>query len=234
MLLLLLLILCYPLAGQKFMDIKDKTFNLGAKIGFNSSFPVINSLAIDGVEAENIHVQYKVGYMASFFCRVNIEKFFIQPSISWQMFRGNLNFITPVKETSSNVPNMKNPLVELEMKSRTLEVPVLIGYNLVKEKPYGLSLMAGPVFKYNYKVDYATLFDEQSNKYANDSTPFGINIAAGIGVTIGRLLLDFTYEFGLNEVRSNFTDKSSPTPVEGHIFIDKRTNVMSFALGFLF
>ena len=40
--------------AQSFMRFEDKAFNFGAKVGFNATFPVINSLSINGKEAENI------------------------------------------------------------------------------------------------------------------------------------------------------------------------------------
>ncbi len=38
--------------AQSFMRFEDKAFNFGAKVGFNATFPVINSLSINGKEAE--------------------------------------------------------------------------------------------------------------------------------------------------------------------------------------
>ena len=110
----------------------------------------------------------------------------------------------------------------------------MIGYYLVKEGPYALSLMVGPKFRYNYKLRYTTHFSEVTNEYINDNTPFGIGIATGLGVSIWRLFFEFTYEFGLNQIESDFKDKSSQSPVERNISLDKRTNMMSFSLGFLF
>ena len=49
--------------AQSFMRFEDKAFNFGAKVGFNATFPVINSLSINGKEAENIDIEYKVGYL---------------------------------------------------------------------------------------------------------------------------------------------------------------------------
>lgn len=37
--------------AQSFMRFEDKAFNFGAKVGFNATFPVINSLSINGKEA---------------------------------------------------------------------------------------------------------------------------------------------------------------------------------------
>lgn len=226
--------ICLTASAQKFMQIHDKAFNFGASVGFNTTFPVINSLTIDGTEAKDVRLQYKVGYLASVFCRVNIERFFIQPSLAWYDSEGEMYFNLPSPDGS-----VTNEITDLEAKDRltmhtkSLEMPIMIGYSLVKEGPYGLSLMVGPKIKYNYKVKYTSNFSDSLHEYTSESTPWGVNIRTGVGVSIWRLFFDFVYEFGLNQVESDFNDKS-PSSTRHDIRIDKRTNVMSFSLGFLF
>lgn len=235
-LVLVLLQFCFPSGAQKFISIQDKSFNYGAKIGFNAGFPIVNSLTIDGVETENVRLQYKVGYQASIFCRVNIERFFIQPSLGWYRTEGDIRFSIP-SQVGLSLGQPDDPalaLDQLQIKTSGVGLPVLIGYHLVKEGPYGLSLMAGPKLNYHYKVRYTSNFSNTPREYINDSTPFGVNIVTGLSVSIWRLFLDFTYEFGLNHVESDFKDMSSFSPIEGNIQIDKRTNAMSFSLGVLF
>lgn len=233
-LLLLLSIFVIAVRAQSFIHIEDKAFNFGAKVGFNSTFPVVNSLTIDNIEAENIRLQYKVGYQASIFCRINIDRFFIQPDLSWSLTEGDILFTLPAEAMPNALSNVIKGNDHLKLKSSSLDLPVMIGYYLVKEGPYALSVMAGPKFKYNYKVRYTTHFSDITNEYINDSTPFGIGVATGLGVSIARLFFEFTYEFGINQIESDFKDKSSQQPVERTISIDKRTNMMNFSLGFLF
>lgn len=233
-LLLFVLLLSLSAQAQNFIHIEDKMFNFGAKVGFNSTLPVINSLKIDDVEAEDIRVQYKVGYQASAFCRININRFFIQPDLSWYRTEGDIRFSLPETTETNGAGSAIKSSDQLKLKSSSLEMPVMIGYYLVKEGPYALSMMVGPKFKYNYKVRYTTRFSEVTNEYINDSTPFGIGIATGLGVSIARLFFEFTYEFGINTIESDFKDRSSLKPVGRNISIDKRTNMLSFSLGFLF
>lgn len=222
--------------AQSFMRFEDKAFNFGAKVGFNATFPVINSLSINGKEAENIDIEYKVGYLAAVFCRVNIERFFLQPSFSWHRSEGNIRFSIPQSLPENNMMSNTSATTDLlMMKTSSLEVPIMVGYNLVKKGPYGLSLMVGPKLKYNYKIAYTVESSTTHVEYVNDNTPFGVNIATGVGVSIGRLFFDFVYEFGLNQVESDFEKVNNPVPeINYDINIDKRTNVMSMSLGLLF
>lgn len=213
---------------------QNATFNWGAKIGFNSILPVINSFVVEDVVIENSRVEYKVGYMAAFFCRVNIERFFVQPSISWHNNESDVYFSYPREFAGSevNAPNgMKD---QLNLKIRSLELPILIGYNIVKEKPFGLSIMAGPKVKYNYKIRYKSNLEDFQYEYTSDDTAYRINLVAGIGVTLWNLFFDFTYDIGLNYKEKNFRRVDDDTPMPGNMMFDKRLNMMGFSLGLLF
>ena len=45
--------------------------------------------------------------------------------------------------------------------------------------------MFGPNIKYNYKTRYSTDMTDRPREFEDDNTPFGISIAAGLGVSIG-------------------------------------------------
>ena len=67
------------------------------------------------------------------------------------------------------------------------------------------------------------------------TTPRSSQYRYGRRVSIGRLFFDFVYEFGLNQVESDFEKVNNPVPeINYDINIDKRTNVMSISLGVLF
>lgn len=97
---------------------------------------------------EDIRLQYKVGYQAAAFARVNIDRFYIQPSLAWQYTEGDIRFNIP--QTESSLPDGTNTQMpigknRITYKSATLEVPVMVGYYLVKEGPYALSRCSAPI-----------------------------------------------------------------------------------------
>ncbi len=231
-----LILSCTLMEAQNIMRIENKMFNVGAKVGFNATFPIINSLSINGQEAEEINMEYKIGYLASFFCRINIERFFLQPGISWSRSEGDIRFTIP--QDMTNASSAGEELASsnrLGIQTNSIEMPIMVGFNWVKSGPYGLSVMVGPKLKYNYDNAYSLESSTTQIDYANENTPFGVNIAAGVGVNIGRLFFDFIYEFGLNQMESEFERIDNPLPETNYdITIDKRTNMMSISLGFLF
>lgn len=236
-LLLWMLPLCLSAFAQEFIKIEEKAFNWGGEIGVNAAIPVVKSLTIDDREMEDIRLQYQVGYQAALFSRINIDRFYLQPSLVWRYTEGDIRFNIPQEEnslpegTDTPTPIGRN---RITYKSATIEIPVMVGYYLIKEAPYALSVMFGPNAKYNYKTRYSTDLTDSPREFEDDNTPFSISLAAGLGVSIGRLFLDFSYEFGLNEVASDFREIGTGTQPKGALSIEKRTNIMSFSLGFLF
>lgn len=237
-LILLILPFCFTANAQKFIEIEDKAFNWGGKVGVNAALPIVKSLTIDDQEMEDIRLQYKVGYQAAAFARVNIDRFYIQSSLAWQYTEGDIRFNIP--RTGNNLPNETNIPISIgksriAYKSATLEMPVMVGFYLVKESPYALSMMFGPNIKYNYKTRYSTNMTDSPREFEDDNTPFRISISTGLGVSIWRLFFDFNYEFGLNEITSNFHEiGETKSNRKGTLNIEKRTNIMNFSLGFLF
>lgn len=230
------LVFCFLAGAQGLMHVENKAFNIGVKVGLSSTLPIVNSLSINGEEVGDIDVEYRVGYMATAFFRLNIKRFFFQPGLSWHHSEENIWYTTSESETdalaSGNTAHADNLL---RMKTHALELPLMVGYNLVKEDIYGLSLVVGPKVKYNYKKSYTVESALSEVEFVSDNTPVCVTIALGLGVSIGRLFLDFAYDFGLNQVESEFIQANDSDSETGTaINIDKRTNEMSFSLGLLF
>lgn len=236
-LLLLLVSFCMPMYPQKLIQFKEKTFMWGAKVGFTSSFPIVTSLTINDVEAENIRMQYKVGYEAATFARINIYKFFLQPSFLWRHYENEIHFDlsnnanTTLDQSYDAITQGEN---QITYNSSSIDFPFLIGFYAVKEAPYTLSLMIGPNVQYIYKKNYSTYFTDSPLAYVDDNTPINVDIATGTSVSIGRLFFDFKYEFGINQIKSKFTGKNEQTSTTNHVILKRRTNAMSFSLGFVF
>lgn len=121
------------------------------------------------------------------------------------------------------------------MEAKSINAPILIGYNLVREDPYGLSFMIGPKFRYNYNNLYTYGHGDNTEYFQSTGSPYGISITTAIGVNIGRLFFDFMYDFGINRTETEFQTQDSPIPTSNtNLLVSKRVNSMSISLGFLF
>jgi len=233
-LLLLLSFFAFTLQSQVKTE-KQKEFNFGLNLGFNASFPIVNSLTIDGVAAENVNLQYKVGYLVSAFCRINMNRFFIQPGVSLHHSEGNINYSLPddllLTDFKSAVPYSSE---RLNISTYSIETPVLIGFNLVKEYPYSLSFQAGPKIKYTYSSEYTPGVNPESLELINENSPYGVNAMAGVSFSIWRMFFDFYYEYGITQTTTDFKNQLSPLPYKSTMQLENRTNKMSFSFGVLF
>lgn len=218
---------------------QGKVFNWGAKIGFNSVLPVINSFIVDNVEIgkDNRRVEYSVGYMGALFCRLNFDRFFIQPGLSLHKNVSDIYFRFPEESDVSGSLNEGSLRMDKRMNLRmySADLPIMIGYSVIKEAPFGLSVMAGGKFRYGYKYNIrytsSTNFREE---YVSDDNRFRVNLVGGVGVTLWQLFFDFTYEVGLNHRESKFKEVNDNQFLPTNLILDKRLNMMGFSLGFLF
>lgn len=233
----ILLLSVLSLSAQTIMQHHDKPFDVSFRVGFNSTMPIIHRLQMDGIDLTNTEIHYKVGYLAAMTFSVNINRFTLQPSVSWYHKEAEIEFTgTPREEISSNnaVYDENLQVYNLQLESQSVEVPILIGYQLVKEDPYGLSLKFGAKGIYRYKTNNHCTGSSLQITHEKDNSPYSLHFVSAINMTIGRLFLDFSYEFGLHNTRSDFTYLDPTTSESGTLMLERRNNVLSFSLGAVF
>lgn len=229
-----LLLACLSGSAQNILQNYDKPYNFGVRVGFNSAFPIVQSLMIDNESVGDYRIHYKVGYLAAFTFSVNINRFFIQPSVSWYRNNAEIQFDNPFLPTTNITTQSPEAMLRLSSEINSLEVPILVGYHFVKEGPYAMSFKFGPKAIYHYKSDYSLNSSTISLQHERNNIPYAINFVSAVGVSIGRLFLDFSYEFGLHSVHSDFSYTNTQTGDVGTLYLSQRTNSLSFSLGFLF
>ncbi|MEG0455501.1 MAG: porin family protein, partial [Bacteroides sp.] len=120
----------------------------------------------------------------------------------------------------------------------SIDFPVLYGYNVVKEGPYGMSLFAGPKLRYIWGKQNTITFDNFDQKGIREELyPFNVNIVVGVAVNISRIFFDFRYEQGVRNISKSVTyDSLNPDGSLGvsDITFHRRDNVLSFSLGVIF
>lgn len=226
-----MIFLCVHMDAQEsLLKQKDKVFNWGIKVGMNALQPDVTSLDINNITIDNIRSVNDVGYNIELLGRFNINRFFLQPSVMWKYAQGDIRFdlIRPPIEGTTD------PVIEgqaIGMKVYTLEAPFVIGFYVVKESPYILSVMGGTKFKYDYETKYTS---ERQNMVSLDTkSPYYLSAYAAFEVIIGKLTFDFGYEYGLNKMSSNFeyiNSSSGRVPMK----MKKRLDGISMSIGILF
>lgn len=121
------------------------------------------------------------GMMVGAFLRVNLNKWYLQPE---------LNYVT--RKTTVDILGDS-----YDFKTKSLDVPILLGYKIVKLPAFKLRAFAGPVA--SFKVDDSV---KSTISGAVDSDFKGAvwNGKFGAGIDVWKLTLDVDYEVGFSDV----------------------------------
>ncbi len=220
---------------------QEHPVNFGAKGGFTSSLFLVSDLILNGAIVNEVQNNYKIGFFGSFFMRINFGRHFLQPEISYTINRCNITFEKPQPE---DAPENSTPeMASITSSIHSFEVPVIYGYNIIKEGPYSLAVFGGPKIRYIWdkksKVTFEN-FDQQNIK--EDLYPFNLSFTTGVAVTISRIFFDFRYDIGLHNISKRISYQAAiqegnsnelivPTD---QIRFHRRDNVLSFSLGVFF
>ena len=217
-------------------DIKAKKqkVSIGIKGGFNSAMMFTDKLSYGEQEITDIQNNYKVGYIATVFTRINLKKqHFIQPEISYAISQGSIS-MSNLRENATILED--NALIKTKMSS--LEIPVLYGYKFIDSYPYGMSFFLGPKIAWTIKKQSSS---EYSGFYQKNITenirPLNYSAVLGIGVNISNIFFDFRYEIGCNNITQSVSYDKELTAEpynEKELTLKRRKNILSFSVGAIF
>lgn len=121
------------------------------------------------------------GMMLGAFLRINLNKWYLQPE---------LNYVT--RKTQVDVLGDS-----YDFKTKSLDVPMLLGYKIVKLPAFKLRAFAGPVA--SFKVDDSVKSTVEGSVDSNFKNAVW-NGKFGAGVDVWKLTLDVDYEVGFSNV----------------------------------
>lgn len=206
--------------------------NYGVKAGFSSTLYTVQDLTIAGMPINNLSTKSEISSFYTAFARLNAKRHYVQTECSYNISNYTVEFNT----TQWNPSAQPNDLSMIGTKIIGIEVPLYYGYHIVQEGPYGMSFFVGPKAK-------IILTDYSKHRFNNIPyeriteriTPFNFSLMAGFGVNIARVFFDFSFEYGLHNISNGFTaiDLDGNENDRGIIF-DRKKNVLSFSIGFMF
>lgn len=217
---------------------QKKVFNYGVMAGVNAPFVDIHSFSVNGQRMNNPTVSSRVGYLVALFSRVNMRRHFIQLEASTHYSRSdfhlNLGDLLP-ESPGDQVPAVQ--LADYHERIRSVEIPLLYGYNFIKSGPYELSFLIGPKLKYIFnrqgnvkeRIGKEVVFDEDLNRCT-------LNLVLGLSTTISNLLLSARYEFGLQDISEslNYGIKTGGNYYTGTADLRRAMNLISVSVGVMF
>lgn len=204
----------------------------GVKAGFSSTFYEVEELTVAGSPINEFTAKSEISSFYTAFARVNIKRHYLQTEFSYNISHYSIEFSKDQWDPSAQ----SHEISAISTKITGFEVPLFYGYHLLKEGPYGFSFYAGPKAKF-ILTDYSQHNFENSpyQSFEEKIQPINFSIMAGLGINISRMFFDFSFEYGLHNISKGFntTDAENHTSTHNLIF-NRRKNVLSFSVGFMF
>lgn len=174
-------------------------FTLGIKVGYDAAKLSTN---IDSVKSN-----FKSGFQIGAFLRIG-KRLFLQPE---------LYYTTQGGVFTSNLSNWKQ-----NIKVGSMDVPVLIGFKLLKGDFINVRLMAGPLASFVVNKSVSDAGGVTGPITSADLNSVNWAIQAGAGMDLWKFTLDIRYQIGLNQLIKS---------VQNYTF-NSYNNVWNVSLGF--
>jgi len=144
-------------------------FNIGLKFGTNSSSLITN--ADDFFEESEVN-----HYFAGAFVRAGLGRLYLQPEVYFNTKGGDL---------TATVSNLSY---------QTIDVPILLGINLINKPIFNFRLFGGPVLSYVTSTEASEILDFNINELKDNY----IGIQAGLGFDLWFVTIDARIENSFN------------------------------------
>ena len=176
--LIVLLTLMMPLALSAQIDLGLQAGPAFTKITFDSD-------SDDLSDAESTH---KAGFQGGAFLRVNIKKLYLSPAVYYTL-----------RQSEASAELGGSSIDIWETTTHSLDVPLQVGYNIVKVPFFKLRAQTGPVLSFNFasETEYAETLTVQEDP---DFSTAALGWRIGAGVDVWKFTLDAGYEFGVTDV----------------------------------
>lgn len=205
--------------------------NIGFKGGFASTRLIMNDLYFQGHHINKYESDSQVGYFMSLVARMTINRFYLQAEIMPSHIRSAIEF----DKNSWDPESTTTDIATFSMNGYYMEIPFMIGYNIIHDEPYSMSIFTGPKICIPFTNTYHTDFSGfEQEGLSEEPSPYSLSWNLGVGYKIGRAFFNFNYNFGLNNISENINYETATTNPNSIVSMDRHTGVFSFALGVFF
>ena len=177
---------------------------IGPKVGYQT--------AKLSYQKADIKSSFSNHFTAGLFGRVTIGRLYVQPEVLYfktsNIFEGHVTGVE--SDNLFNLPTGAN--VNLTLNQMNLQVPIMVGINILDLDIVTLRAQAGPTANFVLKsqtiYDKTYTLDGQQSEIANTTTDQNFDtkaiswgVQAGLGVDVlKRITLDINYNFGLSKM----------------------------------
>ena len=217
---------CSIQAQRKSFRMTSGTINWGLNVGINalssSNFEVYQG----DTKLDEASYRNKIGFTGSTFFRFNLGDLFLQPEATYYYSQEKIS-LGQLPDTENYYGSVRSAF---DVSHHSLLVPVLAGYNIIKQGRYLFNVYLGPSFQYHYK----TSFNQMNSKFVDTSPQYSINGIIGISYNISHIFFDFRYMINYPNTNVNFNKIPDSPEFLKDISIKKNENMLSFSCGLMF
>lgn len=212
---------------------------IGPKVGYQT--------AKLSYQKADIQAGFSNHFTVGLFGRFTFGRFYVQPEVLY--FKTSNVFelgVTPTEiiGSSFNIPTGAN--VNLTLNQMNLQVPVLVGINILDLDIITLRAQVGPtanfVLQSKTLVDYSYIIGEGSTQHAEANTNQGFDpktiawgLQAGLGVDVlRRITLDINYNFGVSKIFKGLNNTELGNYFNFDNIDDTKQNLFMVTVGFKF
>lgn len=207
---------------------KRLKFNYGAKAGFQAIAYNNPVFEIEGYEFDsNTFHSNKIGYTAAPFARLTINRIYVQTECVFGIARHSFDFKNTTESDEKITPNRTT----YNLRTMCLQVPIVVGYNIINEGNYVMSIFTGPKTKFVFTAHSQQEFkhfDYQNLEEILKKRCYYWEI--GLGVKIGHVFFDFVYDLGITKASEYIISGTDNKKFRS----DRRDNILSFSVGVIF
>ena len=208
---------------------------IGAKAGYQTA-------KLSGYKSD-IKADFANHFTAGLFGRVNIGRFYVQPEVLYfktsNVFDANVTGVG--NDNMLNLPTGAN--LNITLNSMNLQVPVLLGFEVIDLGVLSLRAQAGPTA--NFILSSQTLYDNTytlngvEHNLENTTTDESFDpkdiawgVQAGLGVDLLNFItLDVNYNFGLSNVFQTLNNTSLGETFDFNNIDNTKQNLFMVTLG---
>lgn len=214
---------------------------IGPKIGYQTA-----KLSYDKADIKS---GFSNHFAAGIFGRVTIGRLYVQPEVIYYK-TSNLFEVSVTGEGDDNYLNIPTGAnVNLTLNQMNLQVPVMIGVNVLDLDLVKLRAQVGPtanfVLKSQTLVDYTvsatgdngeqyTQEGDASSDKGFDTKSISWGLQAGLGVDVWRFTLDINYNFGLSNIFNALNNTSLGDTFDFSNIDHTKQNLFLVTVGFKF
>ena len=213
--------------GQEPYSFNRRVVNWGLKAGFNAN-AMMHLYVLkegEGEGLDNVSFRNRSGSDITGFFRINLDRFFVQPEFGWSRLNSDMLFSFLSDDDSQQS-------VELLVKSQSVHLSGLIGYNIKKTGPFVFNVIAGSSFHYKFDTRYSILRPEIKLRDATPVyKPYGL---LGFSMNISNVHFDIRYAISMMTTNIHFDDISNKPDWLSGVSIHKLENILSFSCGVMF